>query len=109
MILDSTLITGHYNAVYIAECSINYSLRMARAVFSGHARSIEVLPRAQRKYNTWIRKELGKGLLSKANGGAFLPFYPLSRLLLLLCINLNFICFTFRGEDYGDGHGCLVS
>ena len=73
MILDSSLIPGHYNAVYIAECSINYSLRMARAVFSGHARSIEVLQSAQRRYNTWIRKELGKGLSSKENGGTFLP------------------------------------
>src|SRR5437764_103093 len=25
------------------------------------------------------------------------PFYLSIRLLLLLCINLNFICFTFRG------------
>src|SRR5437764_103092 len=106
MILDSTLITGHYNAVYIAECSINYSLRMARAVVYGHARSIEVLPRAQRKYNTWIRKELGKGLLSKANGGTFLPFYPSS---LAPLHKPKFHLLYFPGNDYGDGHGCLVS
>lgn len=83
MILGPNTVTGHYSSVYTAECSINYSLRMARAVFSGHASYIEVLPRAQRRYNTWIREQLGKCIWTKENGGNshFSPDPVLTKLL----------------------------
>jgi hypothetical protein len=80
-ILGPNTITGHTSTVYTAECSINYSLRMARAVLSSHAKSIEVLPRAQRKYMTWLQRELEKCIWTKENGGN----HPKSLVLLFSC------------------------
>lgn len=71
-ILGPNTITGHYSTLYTAECSINYSLRIARVVLSSHATSVEVVPRAMREYNAWIQRELEKCIWTKENGGKFL-------------------------------------
>ena len=68
-ILGPNTITGHYSTIYAAECSINYALRMARAVLSSHATSVEVLPRAQREYSAWLQRELEKCIWTRENGG----------------------------------------
>ena len=70
-ILGPNTITGHTSTVYTAECSINYSLRIARVVLSGHASSVEVRPGVQRGYNLWIQRELEKCIWTKENGGNF--------------------------------------
>jgi len=69
MLMGPNTVTGHYSVIYTSECAINFTIRIARLVLTGHATSVELKPSVGKMEETWLDKSLARLVFTKEEGG----------------------------------------
>ena len=69
MLIGPNTVTGHHSVIYTSECAVNFTIRIARLVLTGHATSVELKQNVGKMDEAWIDANLAKLVFTKEEGG----------------------------------------
>jgi len=92
---------GHSSMIFIIETQVEYMCAILARMFRVGAVTVDVLPRAQRDYNTWLQRDLAGTVW----GGSCASWYKLpdtGKIVTLWPHSTAHFWWTLRQPDFGD-------